>query len=1225
MEDDSTRNVLKWGLGILGLGAIASAVLVPGIGIWVGVAILVLALLLFGGYFLWKRLRARRQSRSFEGAIEAQTSAAPKAISDPNRRAALDKLRQKFQSGLQEFKSRGKDIYKLPWYIIIGEPGSGKTEAIRHSGIDFPPGLQNELQGSGGTINMDWWFTNRGIILDTAGSMIFNESQAGEAPEWGEFLRLLKRARPQCPINGLFLVLSVESLIKDSADKIAQKASRLAQQLDLIQRTLDVRFPVYLLVTKSDLLTGFREFFDNIDDPLLQHQIFGWSDPDPLDAHFRPELVEQHLQTVAERIRLRRLALLREGATSASFSDTSQFFAPAFQSGGVGATRRLDGVDSLFALPESLVRLAPRLRRYLETVFVAGEWSAKPVFLRGIYFTSSMREGRALDEAIALAAGVPLEQLPEDRRWEKNRAFFLRDLFLEKVFHESGLVTRATNTLRLLRKRQLLIFGTATFALLLLLGFAGFSYQSLKRSVLAEAAYWQAGAINWNQGEWSPSIVRSSENGPFRYQYGGTNMVPGLPGVTVVQYQQHLKEIVEKRLPVPWIFKPIAWMIPGKDLKRPDAQREMFEGGVLRPLVWGTWAKMEQPGTPTGGAVGQQHDALLALMHLQADQLEGPDANSMAGTNATSSASKDLAAFLSYLMETNQPADTNLAEVFAWTYARNGGQGQWPPGSIIQGDTLSNTPAISNGLVIFQQANLNAQTNINQDLANLDNLVDRMWEYQTNELAWLVNDQDPCASLTNNLWPRKQIVEESLLALRRFTNVTTSPLTNLETRYALLQRNASDVSISSFNNILTNIPDAYKDRGLFKEIIAELSRFRQDAGGAVASHFIERSNWVVAVDKDELAVIGGRPALDVRWDLYLSACALAQESIIVNEQVVGSEWEGYIELKGITDQYRTNLMAYNGLLADLASNACEKIARRAEQQSRDDFVAGYIRFTTNQLSIYDTHTQWSLASITNAGAFFAKVKLDLDHSDVLGAEANKLDSLKGSLAESKNHALQSIDTYVHGLLKFPVLLTANPSDAMTIADLVNLKKLLVGLTQELQKSVWQTGSSESLGRLQTNLDRCNSVVSSLINADNTPAQWTISFLPPQEGSTNWTILTVFRAVQVTIGQSESGWQDLTGKNTPFSFGKGSVDLNLTISFRKQANDPSSELDPVKLDRWSLIRLINGEKGITVERSSNGEKWTISIPLDDPQTQVSGGAVFEVDVGQPLPKLEDWPK
>src|ERR1022692_4252220 len=294
-EDPQFGRMTAWGTGTMGVGLLATALWLP-YGIYVAGIILVLALLLFGGYIVWRTIRARRQRERFSSALEVQTAAAPKTISDPNQRADLDRVRQKFQKGLQEFKSRGKDIYKLPWYVIIGESGSGKTEAIRHSGIEFPPGMQDELQGSGGTVNMDWWFTNRGIILDTAGSMLFNEARAGEAPEWREFLRLLKRARPQCPVNGLFLVLSVESLIRDSADKIAQKASRIAQQLDIIQRALDVRFPVYLIVTKCDLLAGFREFFDSIDDPLLQHQMFGWSNPEPLDAHFRPDLVEQHLK-----------------------------------------------------------------------------------------------------------------------------------------------------------------------------------------------------------------------------------------------------------------------------------------------------------------------------------------------------------------------------------------------------------------------------------------------------------------------------------------------------------------------------------------------------------------------------------------------------------------------------------------------------------------------------------------------------------------------------------------------------------------------------------------------------------------------------------------------------------------------------------------------------------------------------------------------------------------
>src|SRR5258707_1163769 len=100
MEDDSRLGgLVKWGLGALGLGAIVAGF---EYGIWIAVAILVLAILLFGSYFLWWRLRARRRREQFSAAIEAQTSEAPKSISDPNSRARLDQLRQKFQKGLRE-------------------------------------------------------------------------------------------------------------------------------------------------------------------------------------------------------------------------------------------------------------------------------------------------------------------------------------------------------------------------------------------------------------------------------------------------------------------------------------------------------------------------------------------------------------------------------------------------------------------------------------------------------------------------------------------------------------------------------------------------------------------------------------------------------------------------------------------------------------------------------------------------------------------------------------------------------------------------------------------------------------------------------------------------------------------------------------------------------------------------------------------------------------------
>ena len=149
---------------------------------------------------------------------------------------------------------------------------------------------------------MNWWFTNHAVLLDTAGRLLFEEAPPGTTNEWDEFLQLLVRSRPKCPVNGMLLILPVDTLITDSADKIEQKATRIAERLDHIQRALRVRFPVYIIITKCDLMNGFREFFDDLTDPQLQHQILGWSNPNPLDTAFRPSEVDRHLNTVRDRL-----------------------------------------------------------------------------------------------------------------------------------------------------------------------------------------------------------------------------------------------------------------------------------------------------------------------------------------------------------------------------------------------------------------------------------------------------------------------------------------------------------------------------------------------------------------------------------------------------------------------------------------------------------------------------------------------------------------------------------------------------------------------------------------------------------------------------------------------------------------------------------------------------------------------------------------------------------
>jgi hypothetical protein len=687
---------------------------------------LIIALVLLGlitaGYYGWKAWKQKQQNQQFGGEISQHSSATPRGLSDPGQRARLDDMRKKFQSGVDAYKSRGKDLYKLPWYVIVGEPGSGKTEAVRHSNVGFPPGMQDEFQGVGGTINMNWWFTNHAVLLDTAGRLMFDEVKPGETSEWKEFLNLLKKNRPNCPINGLFLVIPSDSLIKDSADAIQKKAGKIAQQLDVIQRVLDVRFPVFVVVTKCDKINGFREFFDGLTDPHLQHQMMGWSNPDPLDEPFKPEMVDKHLEQVAVRLRRRRLGLLRDPVPENSDS------------------RRTDEVDSLYALPHSLELLSSRLRRYLETIFIAGEWSAKPLFLRGIYFSSSMREGSALDAELAEAIGVGVEDLPEGKVWERERAYFLRDLFLEKVFREKGLVTRASNTKRMLRGQQVALYGFGFVALAVFLAVAWFAMGSLHSGgVKDQGDYWQAVSdAGWNKDKyWKQSIVPMRNDGSFVFLITNTIVVDKKP-ITLGEFHVKLRELAEKQLPKNFLFPGLADKY-NRNSRR--AQRIVFEAGVVRPLIEATRQKMSQD-DGSFGLPQQQVEALVTLIQLEADILTRGTSTNKPGTLSQEGAKGFLSALQNYVVGSDVPVDTNLVAVMAWTYSTNDtAKGSWPPqrfsGGLGGTNTLAANAGINAGLQLFVQSATNIQR-FQADWNQISWLHASVRTFATNETALFI-------------------------------------------------------------------------------------------------------------------------------------------------------------------------------------------------------------------------------------------------------------------------------------------------------------------------------------------------------------------------------------------------------------------------------------------------------------------------------------------------------
>ena len=112
----------------------------------------------------------------------------------------------------------------------------------------------------GGTRNCDWWFTDEAVFLDTAGRFTTQDSDAGaDAAGWLEFLSLLGEYRTRRPINGVILTVSAQDLMTQHADSRESYVAAARRRLNELNRELRIQLPVYVMVTKCDLVAGFTE------------------------------------------------------------------------------------------------------------------------------------------------------------------------------------------------------------------------------------------------------------------------------------------------------------------------------------------------------------------------------------------------------------------------------------------------------------------------------------------------------------------------------------------------------------------------------------------------------------------------------------------------------------------------------------------------------------------------------------------------------------------------------------------------------------------------------------------------------------------------------------------------------------------------------------------------------------------------------------------------------
>lgn len=398
---------------------------------WLRGLVCVLVALAAAGAIGWRWWRRRAASRALEDGLTAQA-----AESGDGERLA-ERMKEALASLRKSRGRKGDALYDLPWYVIIGPPGAGKTTALVNSGLKFPlsRGRPPEaVSGIGGTRYCDWWFTEDAVLIDTAGRYTTQDSDAkADRASWLSFLGLLHKNRPRQPINGVLVAISLEDLLIGTPEEIEAHATAIRARLQELHEILKIDFPVYAVFTKADLVAGFSEFFGHLSEADRQ-MVWGHTFQTADKTRNMVGEVAPEFDALVERL--------------------NEWLPDRLQDEPSPTARVV-----LFGFPSQMAAARGKVVDFLARIFEPSRYDVHAT-LRGFYFTSGTQEGTPIDQLIgALSRSFGSEDVGAAALSGRGRSFFLTDLLLKVVKGESGWVS--TNRAAV---RRLNVMRLATYA-----------------------------------------------------------------------------------------------------------------------------------------------------------------------------------------------------------------------------------------------------------------------------------------------------------------------------------------------------------------------------------------------------------------------------------------------------------------------------------------------------------------------------------------------------------------------------------------------------------------------------------------------------------------------------------------------------------------------------------------------------------------------------------------
>jgi type VI secretion system protein ImpL len=433
---------------VLGLLLIFGLILAIGWPWWVGLFILAGILGIWLGIIFFRKLWQRRQEQLFVNQVIDQDDHYLNQMG-AQEKEHYQELQQRWKEAMtalkqSHLKKYGNPLYVLPWYMVIGESGSGKTTAIQSARLSSPFAEVSRTSGISGTRNCDWWFFEQAILIDTAGRYAIPVDEGRDKEEWQKFLALLVKFRKREPLNGLVVTVAADKLLESGPETLEEDGKNIRRRINELMRVLGAKFPIYVLVTKCDLIQGMNPFCGRLSDKTLD-QPMGFANQD-LSKDIAGYL-DRTVDYIGERLRDLRLLIFHRPES------------------GPDARQRID--PSLLLFPEEFERLKPGLAAFFRGAFQENPYQESPI-LRGLFFSSGRQEGSPYSHFLKeLGLIAERDVLPGT-----SKGLFLHDFFARILAQDRRLFVptqRALDWSRLTKNIGLtawLAFGIAVCGLL---------------------------------------------------------------------------------------------------------------------------------------------------------------------------------------------------------------------------------------------------------------------------------------------------------------------------------------------------------------------------------------------------------------------------------------------------------------------------------------------------------------------------------------------------------------------------------------------------------------------------------------------------------------------------------------------------------------------------------------------------------------------------------------